>query len=177
MISSFGVAVGLHSLEMQVVFGSVGLSQDWRQISAWVGSCWTISRLEQVTGRLNETCGDNVVDLRVLSTSQVVMAEQMQAVLLRNCLVIKWTICFLVVVGKKSSIFAQPMNTLWEFFSCPCINSLWSIENSGCPKKGEHVLDTFNSINETVQHKVLISFSLYEDPVSSISLGFGNRWQ
>lgn len=53
----------LHSLEVQVVFGSVGLSQDWRRISAWVGSCWTISRLEQVIGRLNETCGDNVVDL------------------------------------------------------------------------------------------------------------------
>lgn len=89
MIGGFGVTVGLHSLEVQVVFGSVGLSRDWRQTSAPVGSCWTISRLKQVIGRLNETCGDNIVDLRVLLTSQVAMAEQMQAVLLRDCLAIK----------------------------------------------------------------------------------------
>lgn len=89
MISGFKVTVGLGSLEVQVVFGSVGLSQDWKQISALVGSCWTSSRLKQVTSRLNETCGDNIVDLRVISTSEVVMAEQMQAVLLRDCLAIK----------------------------------------------------------------------------------------
>lgn len=55
---------GLLSLEVQPVLGSVGLSQDWRQISAPVGSSWTISRLRQVIGRLNETCSDNVVDLK-----------------------------------------------------------------------------------------------------------------
>lgn len=37
IISGFGVTVGLHSLE--VVFGSMGLSQDWRMISVPVGSC------------------------------------------------------------------------------------------------------------------------------------------
>lgn len=89
VISDCGVTVSLRSLEVQVVFGSVGLLQDWRQISAPVGSCWTISRLKQVIGRLNETCGDNIVDLTVLSTSQIVMAEKMQAVLLRDCLAIK----------------------------------------------------------------------------------------
>lgn len=81
--------MGLRSLEVQVVLGSVGLLQDWRQISAPVGSCWTISRLKQVIGRLNETCGDSVVDLEVLSTSQIAMAEQVQAVLLRDCSAIK----------------------------------------------------------------------------------------
>lgn len=89
MTSGFKVTVGVGSLEVQVVFGSVGLPQDWRQISAPVGSCWTSSRLKQVTGRLNETCGVNIVDLRVISTGEVVMAEQMQAVLLRDCLAIK----------------------------------------------------------------------------------------
>lgn len=45
---------------------------------------WTSSRLQQVLERLNETCGD-IVDLRILSASQVVIAEQMQAVLLKDC--------------------------------------------------------------------------------------------
>lgn len=75
-ISGFKVTVGLGSLEVQVIFGSVGLSQDWRQISAPVGSCWTSSKLKQVTRRLNETCDDNIGDLRVISTSKVVMAEK-----------------------------------------------------------------------------------------------------
>lgn len=47
------------------------------------GFFWTSSRLQQVLGRLNETCGD-IVDLRILSASQVI-AEQMQAVLLKDC--------------------------------------------------------------------------------------------
>lgn len=48
------------------------------------GFLWTSSRLQQVLGRLNETCGD-IVDLRILSASWVVTAEQMQAVLLKDC--------------------------------------------------------------------------------------------
>lgn len=48
------------------------------------GFFWTSSRLQRVLGRLNETCGD-VVDLRILSAGQVVIAEQMQAVLLKDC--------------------------------------------------------------------------------------------
>jgi len=62
-------------------------------------------------GRLNETCGDNIVDFRVLSASQVVTAEQMQAVLLGDCSAIKQTVYFLMLAGKKSSAFAQQMNT------------------------------------------------------------------
>lgn len=48
------------------------------------GFLWASSRLQQVLGRLNETCGD-IVDLRILSASQVVIAEQTQAVLLKDC--------------------------------------------------------------------------------------------
>lgn len=39
------------------------------------------------------------------------MAEQMQAVLLRDCLAIKQTVHLLMVVDKKLSAFAQQMST------------------------------------------------------------------
>lgn len=102
--------MGTHSLEVEF-FDSVYLSWDYRQISASVGPCWTFSRLKPVMRSLNETCGDNTIDFRVLSTSQVVTAEQMQAVLLGDCSAIKQTVYFLMIAGKKSSVFAQQMNT------------------------------------------------------------------
>lgn len=178
-IGGFGVTVGLHSLEVQGIFGSVGLSQDWRWISALVGSsglvpgcsesreikwdlwwyCWPQNPLGQPGGysRANASCA------------------------FKGLLAIKWAGHFLLAAGKKSSIFPQKMNTynIVGVFSFPRTDSLWSVQNSGCPEKEEHSLHIFigNSNSETVQHKVLISFSLHGEPVRRISLGSGKGWQ